>query len=89
MKIGRVTGTVTATTKDAQLTGHPLLLTDIVDGAGKVLEPAVVATDTCGAGVGDTVLIVAGSGARLPAGVAGVPVDASIVAIVEHITLSK
>ena len=89
MRLARVIGTVTATAKDAQLTGFKLLLCDIVDGGGKLLEPAVVAADTCGAGVGDTVMITQGSGARLPAGLAGVPVDASIVAIVEHITLAK
>jgi ethanolamine utilization protein EutN len=89
MRVARVIGTVTATAKDAQLTGHKLLLCDIIDGSGKLLEPSVVAADTCGAGVGDTVMIVTGSGARLPAGLAGVPIDASIIAIVEHITISK
>lgn len=88
MKLARVIGTVTATAKDPQLTGCPLLVADVVDGAGKVVEPAVVAADTIGAGVGDTVLIATGSAARLPAGTSGAPVDAAIVAIVEHITLS-
>ena len=49
MKLGRVTGTVTATARDARLTGLKLLICDIVDGKGKVLEPAHVAVDTVGA----------------------------------------
>ncbi|THH37052.1 ethanolamine utilization protein EutN [Aliishimia ponticola] len=87
MKLARVTGTVTATAKDAQLVGLTLLLCDVVDGKGKVLEPAVVAADTVGAGVGAQVLIVTGSAARLPARTTGVPVDAVITAIVDHVDL--
>ncbi|HCW84084.1 MAG TPA: ethanolamine utilization protein EutN, partial [Rhodobacteraceae bacterium] len=39
------------------------------------------------AGVGDRVLTATGSAARMPAGTAGAPIDASIIAIVEHISL--
>lgn len=88
MKIARVTGTVTASVKAAQLTGHKLLVTDVEDGAGNVLEAAVVAADTCGAGVGDMVMLVTGSAARLPAAVAGVPIDAAIVAVVDHVDIA-
>ena len=89
MRLGQVTGTVHATIKDAQLTGRTLLLVDVVDGAGKVLAPARVAVDTCGAGVGDQVLMVEGSAARLPAGVTGTPVDAAIVAVVDAVSVGK
>lgn len=89
MKLARVTGTVTATAKDAQLVGLTLLLTDVIDGKGKVIDPACVAADTCGAGVGDMVLIVQGSGARLPAQTTGVPLDATIIAVVDSVTLAK
>ena len=37
-----VTGTVEATAKDAALVGKKLLLTDLIDGAGKVAVPAFV-----------------------------------------------
>lgn len=89
MKLARVTGTVTATAKDVQLVGATLLLCDITDGAGKVLSAAEVATDTVGAGVGDTVLITTGSAARMAAGSAGAPVDATIVAVLDTITVAK
>jgi len=88
MQLAKVTGTVTATAKDARLTGHKLLLADIVDGSGKVLSPAQVAVDTCGAGVGDTVLLTAGSAARMPPGLATIPTDLAIVAVVDRVTLA-
>ena len=87
MKLARVTGTVTATAKDAQLTGLKLLVCDVVDGKGKLLEAAVVAADTVGAGVGEQVLIASGSAARLPVQTTGVPVDAVITAIVDRVDL--
>ncbi len=88
MRIGRVTGTVTATAKDARLVGLTLLVADVIDGAGDVLEPALVAADTCGAGVGDTVLIASGSAARLPRDMSGVPTDAAVVAVVDRVDVS-
>lgn len=88
MRVASVIGTATATIKDARLAGATLLVVNIVDGKGKVLDAAHVAVDTCGAGVGDTVLIAQGSAARLPAALAGAPVDSAIIAIVDTITLS-
>jgi ethanolamine utilization protein EutN len=85
MKIARVTGTVTASVKEARLTGLKLLVTNVEDGAGAVLETAVVAVDTCGAGVGDLVMLVSGSAARLPAAVAGIPVDTAVIAVIDHV----
>lgn len=86
MLIGKVTGTVTATAKDARLVGKKLMITDIVDSRGKVLRPACVAVDTSGAGIGDTVLVVGGSAARMAADLSTVPVDLTIVAVVDHIS---
>ncbi len=89
MKIARVTGTVTATVKDNQLSGQPLRIVNIEDGRGAVLEKCVVVADTCSAGRGDLVLVTMGSSARLPAAVAGIPVDAAIIAIVDHLDIGK
>ena len=49
---------------------------------GKENEP-LVACDIIGAGVGETVLIVSGSSARSAAGDMSVPVDATVVGIVD------
>ena len=85
MKIARITGTVTATIKDNQLGGVKLLVGDIEDGHGKVLEASIVAADTCAAGPGDMVLVTTGSAARMAAGAGGMPVDAVIIAIIDHL----
>ncbi len=89
MKLGHVTGTVTATVKDAQLVGSKLLLVDVVDSSGAVLTPAAVAFDTVGAGVGDDVLLVQGTAARLASGTSALPVDLSIIAVVDDVTVAR
>ena len=88
MRIGRVRGSVTATIKEPRLASSKLLVVDIEDGAGKVLEPAIVCVDTLGAGVGDIVLLVSGSAARIPSDFAGIAIDAATVAIVDEVTLA-
>lgn len=87
MKIARVIGHATGTIKDSQLSGQKWLVVDIVDADGAVLEKSVVALDVCSAGLGDMVLVATGSAARLPSETAGVPTDATVVAIIDEITL--
>lgn len=84
MKIVRVTGTVTATIKVQGLSGQKLMVVDVEDASGKVLEPSLVAVDTVGAGRGDLCLMVQGSSARLPA--AGLPVDAALIAVIDQVS---
>ncbi|KMW59323.1 Ethanolamine utilization polyhedral-body-like protein EutN [Candidatus Rhodobacter oscarellae] len=79
MLLGRVTGTVTATAKDASLVGGALLLVEVPAGE-------IIALDTVGAGKGDQVIVTTGSAARLPSGATGAPVDASIIAIVDSVS---
>ena len=87
MRLAKITGTVTATAKNDRLVGATLLLADLVDGAGKVIAPAQVVVDTCGAGVGETVIVACGSAARMPAGLATVPVDMAVIAIADRVSL--
>lgn len=89
MLLAQVTGTVTATAKDAQLVGHKLLLCDLIDGTGSKLGSQLVAVDTVGAGVGDQVMIATGSAARMPSQTTGGPVDAAVIAVVDRISLTK
>ena len=89
MRIARVRGSVTATIKEPQLAAMRLLVVDIEDAEGNVLQSSHVAVDTLGAGVGDQVLVVTGSAARIPANYSGLSVDASIVAIVDEVNTSK
>ncbi|MGI9435507.1 MAG: EutN/CcmL family microcompartment protein [Geminicoccaceae bacterium] len=89
MRIARVIGTVTATVKASAISGVTLLVTDVEDGAGGILERAVVAADTCGAGVGDLVLLARGSAARLASNAAPMPIDAAVIAVIDHVELAR
>lgn len=84
MRIARVTGTVTATVKEPSLAGTKLLVV-----ASDAPDHSFVAADTCGAGVGDLVLVTTGSAARLSSGTGTLPVDAAIIAVVDHVEMAE
>ena len=84
MLLAKIVGTVVATRKDPRLVGHKLLMARSVDPRGKAEGNYLVAVDTVDAGVGETVLIVSGSSARMASGLKDSPVDAAIVGIVDH-----
>ena len=88
MQIARVIGDVVATVKDAALNGHKLLVARPMDPRGKPEGSYLVAVDTVDAGVGETVLIVSGSSARMAAGMKDCPVDAAIVGIVDTVDVA-
>ena len=85
MIIARVVGTVVATRKDERLVSNKLLVARPMDPRGKPEGSYLVAVDTVDAGVGETVLIVSGSSARMASGMNDCPVDAAIVGIVDSI----
>jgi len=86
MRLAQVKGTVTATVKAPGLQGKSLLLTNVVDAHGLTLQESVVAVDTCGAGTGDLVLLAEGSAARLANDMGVIPVDASVIAVVDQVS---
>ncbi len=85
MTLGKVIGTVWATRKDDQLTGMKLQLVHELDLRGNLKGRFVVAVDSVGAGVGETVLFVQGSSARQTDLTRNKPVDAVITAIVDKL----
>ncbi|MBF2759203.1 MAG: EutN/CcmL family microcompartment protein [Ectothiorhodospiraceae bacterium AqS1] len=85
MLLAKITGTITATVKDERLVGQRLLIVDIIDPAGKPLSSGQIAIDRLGAGIGDRVILSAGSAARIPQGHASLPVDLATIAIVDRI----
>jgi ethanolamine utilization protein EutN len=87
MILGRVAGTVVATRKDERLEGFKLLVVRAVEPDGRAKDGYVVAVDTADAGVGDLVLVVSGSSARMASGCADRPVDAAVAGIVDHVDL--
>ena len=86
MLLARITGTVVATRKDERLVSSKLLIVRPIDPTGKAEGSSLVAVDTVDAGVGETVLIVSGSSARMATGMKDCPVDAVIVGIVDEVT---
>ena len=79
MIICQVTGSVISTRKNEKLTGSKFLIVEPLDSRG-----SFVAVDNIGAGVGERVLVVCGSGARLACNGADTPVDAAIVGIIDE-----
>jgi microcompartment protein CcmK/EutM len=88
MLVAKIVGTVVATRKDPRLVSNKLLLARPVDPSGKAEGNYLVAVDTVDAGVGETVLIVSGSSARMASGMKDTPVDAAVVGIIDSIDVS-
>ena len=95
MFLAKVTGTVVATQKAASMTGHKLLTVEPlrVEPAGRERLAGTgrtfVVVDTVGAGLGEMVLIVQGSSARLTPETEKMPVDAAIVGIVDSVNVEN
>src|SRR3954447_20427952 len=95
MFIAKVTGCVVATQKVGSMTGSKLLtveplrvdpaLRDRLAGTRRTF----VCVDTVGAGQGETVLIVQGSSARLTPETEKLPVDATIIGIVDTVNVEN
>ncbi|HWQ43980.1 MAG TPA: EutN/CcmL family microcompartment protein [Desulfosporosinus sp.] len=85
MYIAKVIGHVVATKKDSKLTGKPLLVVAPINGLSKQFDNKnlIVAVDSVGAGVGETVLLVMGGSAGRFEDSAGGPIDAAIIGIID------
>ena len=89
MLLGKIVGTVVATRKDPRLVSSKLLVVRAVDPNGKAEGNYLVAIDTVDAGVGETVLVVSGSSARMAAGLKDCPVDAAVIGIIDTVDISE
>lgn len=86
MQLGRVIGTVVATRKNHLLEGAKLLLVRPLAPSGEWTGVAILAIDSVGAGVGETVLtVLEGRAAGQALGRRGAPVDAAVVGIVDRL----
>lgn len=88
MVLGKVIGTVWSTRKDEKLVGSKFLIVKELDLENKPKNNFVVAVDSVGAGVGETVLYASGSSARATSQTKDKPVDAVIMAIVDKLDVS-
>lgn len=85
MLLARIVGTVVATRKDERLVSSKFLVVRAIDPSGRPEGNHLVAIDTVDAGVGETVLVVSGSSARMAAGLKDSPVDAAIIGVVDQV----
>ena len=84
MQLAKVIGDVVVTRKDDNLTGLTLLVLQPIGADGNATGRALVAVDSVGAGVGETVFFVRGKEASFPFYPTEVPTDAGVVGIVDH-----
>jgi ethanolamine utilization protein EutN len=88
MLIAKVIGTLVATRKHERLVGSKIQIVQPLDHEG--LAPKgdpFVAVDAVGAGVGERVILVMGSGARKAVDEEECPVDATIIGIIDRIDI--
>jgi ethanolamine utilization protein EutN len=88
MLIGTVIGNVWATRKNENLNGCKLMVVEPYAYDGHSAQYPIVAVDQIGAGVGDTVLVVGGSSARVTVGGGAKPIDHAIVGIVDKVEIA-
>jgi microcompartment protein CcmK/EutM len=84
MQIAKVIGDVVITRKDENLAAVTLLVLQPLAPDGTASGRTLVAVDSMGAGVGETVFFVRGKEASFPFYPVEVPADAGVVGIVDH-----
>ena len=83
MILGRVYGSVVSTHKLESLVGSKFMLVQCIEN-NQLVDKFLVAIDGVGAGIGEDVIIVQGSGARMGMKDQNAPVDALIVGILDE-----
>lgn len=89
MHLARVVGTVVATVKTASLEGRKLLVIQPLNAARQPSGKTMVAIDSVGAGVGETVFWCRGKEASFPFDPKEVPTDCTIVGIVDTVFVKE
>lgn len=89
MFLGRVVGSVWATKKASSLEGLRLLIIQPFDLNLDPNTAVVVAADTIGAGVDETVIVAYGRAARLAIGNVNASIEAAVVGIVDSVDIKR
>ena len=90
MRVAKVIGNIWATKKEERLSGYKLLLVEPLNVLTNTSAgPLEVAIDMIDAGVGETVILVKGSSARNATGDSTLPVDSTVVGIVDGLDIAK
>jgi len=85
MLIARVVGTAISTIKDPKIKGDKLLILKQTDHFGNEIDRSFVAVDLVDAGEGELVLTGHGSSARQTFLTKDCPVDAVVMAVIDHL----
>ena len=80
---GIVIGNVVSTRKQDALVGSKFLEIEVIEN-GQKTGKYLIAVDSVGAGIGETVLVTTGSSARLALRNTSTPTDAVVVGIVDY-----
>ena len=88
MLIAKVIGTVVATRKHERLVGSKIQIVQPLDPqSGEKKGDSFVAIDAVGAGVGERVIVVRGSGTRHAVSDMQCPTDGTIIGIIDQIDI--
>ncbi len=88
-QLGRVIGTLWCTHKHPRLEGAKIQILQPLDAQQKSVGIPIACVDTVGAGLGEVVFYVTAYEAVIPYSMTDlVPIDASIIGIVEHLNWS-
>ncbi|BAK98962.1 hypothetical protein OBV_17640 [Oscillibacter valericigenes Sjm18-20] len=84
MYLARVIGNVVSTSKNEKLIGMKLMVVEFLGKNQVPTDHTEISVDSCGAGIGETVIVCKGSTAR---GIFGgeAPVDSAIVGIIDTV----
>ena len=85
MILGKVIGHLWASAKHKSLIGGKLMIVAGIDSDGKSLGTYEVAYDTVDAGIGDMVITVKGSSAKMMLETENTTIDCAIVGVVDHV----
>ena len=95
MFIGKIVGSVVATQKTESMRGSKLMMIEpyVIDPKTRdrliTTSRSLVAVDVVGAGEGQFVLAVQGSSARMTPETKPLPVDCTIIGVIDSITLER
>ena len=85
MKLARIIGTVVSTVKNESIRGKKILILKNLNTSRETYGTAFLALDSIGAGMGEDIFYIHGKEAAFPFLPSDIPVDSSIVAIVDKI----
>ena len=80
MLMGKVVGSVVSTRKNENLVGNKFMIVEVADHMRQGAKQIIA----IGAGIGEYVLVVQGSAARIGSGMPEAPIDAAIVGIIDE-----